>query len=71
MSQFTLLGKSMVKLILLKTFFKFTLIFTFKKLPLIMISYTHNFYNPFGASQIATGAWKIQGTDCYFLFIQP
>lgn len=31
MSQFTLLGKSMVKLKLLKTFFKFTLIFTFKK----------------------------------------
>lgn len=32
MSQFTLLGKSMVKLKLLKTFFKFTLIFTFKKI---------------------------------------
>lgn len=61
----------MVKFILVKTFFKFTLIFTFKKLPLIMISYTHNFYSHFSASQIATGAWKIQGTDCYFLFIQP
>lgn len=71
MSQFTLLGKSMVKLILLKTFFKFTLIFTLKKLHLIMISYTRNFYSHFGASQIATGAWKIQGSDCYFLFIQP